>query len=182
MTSPNQYINSWTEELTAQLRELVAAGRSSGQIGRELGFTRNAVVGKIHRLGLQLCFWGPQNRVKAAPKRRNKPPQLVVFRTYTAFKALPTGPVRVKKGIFRKQLQKDAPCQCNIHGLTKNKCHWPLWDDRNQSTSRRYYCGQRSIFGSSYCAKHDALSKPHPHINVEPSPALTAVSTPANSP
>ena len=44
---------SWTEEKVSQLRELWDQGLPTSQIGRVLDFTKNAVVGKAHRIGLE---------------------------------------------------------------------------------------------------------------------------------
>lgn len=43
----------WTEEIVARLRELWEQGLSTAEIGRQLNVTKNAVVGKAHRLGLE---------------------------------------------------------------------------------------------------------------------------------
>ena len=44
---------SWTEEKVTQLRELWEQGLPTSQIGKVLNFTKNAVVGKAHRIGLE---------------------------------------------------------------------------------------------------------------------------------
>ncbi len=52
---------SWTDERVEQLKKMWGEGQSASQIAKELGgVTRNAVIGKVHRLGLS-------NRVGAAP-------------------------------------------------------------------------------------------------------------------
>ncbi|WP_264812479.1 GcrA family cell cycle regulator, partial [Gluconacetobacter sacchari] len=43
----------WTEETIARLRALWQQGLSTAEIGRQLSVTKNAVVGKAHRLGLE---------------------------------------------------------------------------------------------------------------------------------
>jgi hypothetical protein len=43
----------WSRERTERLAALWAEGKTTGQIARELGVSRNAVIGKAHRLGLQ---------------------------------------------------------------------------------------------------------------------------------
>nr|HQU70336.1 GcrA family cell cycle regulator [Albidovulum sp.] len=53
---------SWTDERVETLKKMWADGQSASQIAKELGgVTRNAVIGKVHRLGLS-------NRVGAAPE------------------------------------------------------------------------------------------------------------------
>ncbi|MCE8442394.1 GcrA family cell cycle regulator, partial [Rhodovulum sulfidophilum] len=54
---------SWTDERVETLKRMWAEGQSASQIAKELGgVTRNAVIGKVHRLGLS-------NRAGAAPAR-----------------------------------------------------------------------------------------------------------------
>ena len=59
----------WTDSLQARLRELWAQGLTASQIAAELCITRNAVIGKAHRLGLG---------GRASPIRQSKPPMLTL--------------------------------------------------------------------------------------------------------
>src|SRR6202140_399444 len=45
-------IETWTAERIEQLRHCVGSGLTCSQIAPEIGVPRNAVIGKIHRLGL----------------------------------------------------------------------------------------------------------------------------------
>ncbi len=80
---------SWTEERVETLKKMWAEGQSASQIAKELGgVTRNAVIGKVHRLGLSNRAGGgatapkapakeapakPAAKAKAAPKKAEKP-------------------------------------------------------------------------------------------------------------
>ncbi|MCB2136565.1 MAG: GcrA cell cycle regulator, partial [Rhodobacteraceae bacterium] len=58
---------SWTDERVETLKKMWAEGQSASQIAKELGgVTRNAVIGKVHRLGLS-------NRVGGAPEAKPEP-------------------------------------------------------------------------------------------------------------
>ncbi|MDW4548330.1 GcrA family cell cycle regulator [Defluviimonas sp. D31] len=60
---------SWTDERVETLKKMWAEGQSASQIAKELGgVTRNAVIGKVHRLGLS-------NRVGGAPEPKAKAPE-----------------------------------------------------------------------------------------------------------
>ena len=48
----NEVVSVWNEERLGQLTKLWGQGLSITQIGLKLGVTRNAVVGKVHRMGL----------------------------------------------------------------------------------------------------------------------------------
>ena len=44
---------AWTDEMVEQLKELWAQGVTTGEIGKRLGISKNSIVGKVHRLGLE---------------------------------------------------------------------------------------------------------------------------------
>ena len=52
MTTPSTNA-TWNPERVAQLRAFIGAGMTCSQIAAEIGVTRNAIIGKIHRLGLK---------------------------------------------------------------------------------------------------------------------------------
>lgn len=60
----------WTDERAARAKELWIAGQSASQIARELGITRNAVIGKVHRLGLKRDI--PQRSYPRVPSSYRK--------------------------------------------------------------------------------------------------------------
>jgi hypothetical protein len=66
------HTSPWTHELTDQLRTMWAEGKTSGQIAIKLGtgFTRNAVIGKVHRLKLQTRVYPPKPIEEAKPIRK----------------------------------------------------------------------------------------------------------------
>lgn len=64
----------WTEQNVERLKILVREGKTGSQIGKELGCTRNAVIGKIYRLGLKGPPQKPKQRAsKLHPNRKYKP-------------------------------------------------------------------------------------------------------------
>ncbi len=77
----------WTEERVAELKKLWAEGHSASQIAKRLGsVTRNAVIGKVHRLGLS---------GRATPSRPVKrPPRLARPKPQHSFRVRPPPPGR----------------------------------------------------------------------------------------
>ena len=61
--------NSWSAATIAKLKNLFDRGLSTAEIGRRLGFTKNAIVGKINRLGLN----ADAKKKPAAPEKKKKP-------------------------------------------------------------------------------------------------------------
>ncbi len=65
---------SWTEERVDTLKRMWAEGQSASQIAKELGgVTRNAVIGKVHRLGLSNRAGGTPSATTAKPASKEKP-------------------------------------------------------------------------------------------------------------
>lgn len=153
---------SWTDERVELLRKLWLDGLSASQIANELsnGITRNAVIGKVHRLGLS-------GRVKSsapsAPRQRAKPLRPASPRPNTpgvrgntalAFKPLPM------------EAQAPAPLEdvvipiserVTIMDLKEAMCRWPLGDP---TTAEFRFCGAKkpgSITGP-YCAYHNRIA------------------------
>nr|CAX84191.1 conserved uncharacterized protein [uncultured bacterium] len=66
---------AWTEETISELTRLWAQGLSTSEIGRRIGMSKNAVVGKAHRLGLI----GRPSPIKRAAPVQPQPPKVVPF-------------------------------------------------------------------------------------------------------
>ena len=65
---------SWTEDRVETLKRMWAEGQSASQIAKELGgVTRNAVIGKVHRLGLSNRAGGSPSATTAKPAAKEKP-------------------------------------------------------------------------------------------------------------
>ena len=93
---------SWTDERVETLKKMWGEGQSASQIAKELGgVTRNAVIGKVHRLGLSNRAGSGSTPAKAeakakpaAPKVEAKAKQAPQMRTEPAIKPLPAGESR----------------------------------------------------------------------------------------
>lgn len=122
---------SWTDERVALLKRLWGEGKTAAEIASELGgVTRNAVIGKAHRLKLS-------NRV--SPIQQNKKP-------ITAAK-----PAAPEKKI-RQTLEQDNNRQgIAMLDLDSRACRWPLGDPRDEKFS---FCGDGIAEGLPYCEAH----------------------------
>ncbi len=102
---------------------------STSEIGDKLGVTKNAVVGKAHRLGLD----ARKNQVIKKIKRKKAKPKIVEKKTI-----LPKKKSNNKKGLTLMELKNDM-------------CHWPMGDPRDSDFS---FCGAKTVNGKPYCLKH----------------------------
>lgn len=128
---------TWTPDRVALLQKLWDEGKSTAEIGRQLGVTKNAVVGKAHRMGLP-SRPSPisRRRLKAVMASPLPKPGLRAFPRASA-DAEPDQMTRGPKGV--------AP------GGTK--CQWPIGDPRERGF---HFCGAEAEAGRSYCAEHCA--------------------------
>lgn len=153
---------SWTAERVELLKKLWNDGLSASQIAGELGgVTRNAVIGKVHRLGLSGRAKAP---APANKTRRNRPsapaaspgssrpsssaPQSVGA---TALKMAPA-PVAEPQP-EAEPIAELVPIseRATILTLTERTCKWPIGDPSSEDF---YFCGRQSDAGVPYCAHH----------------------------
>jgi len=138
----------WTDDLVEMLKRLVRDGLSASQMAKELGgFTRNAVIAKIHRLKISKEW--PRTRDHATPgtRRVTKRVRTVVTRA------------RVREEIPREPLPEikmdDVPLaqRRSLMQLDARHCHWPFGDPQEPGF---FFCGAEIKLGDVYCPTHAA--------------------------
>lgn len=127
----------WTDERVEQLKSLWAEGLSASQIARVLGgVTRNAVIGKVHRLGLA---------GRASPARAERPRSTVSHKSVARIAApepeiVEEDPIVLDDGQFATVLT-----------INDRMCRWPIGDP---SENQFHFCGRKPKGGSPYCEAH----------------------------
>jgi GcrA cell cycle regulator len=158
---------SWTDERVELLRQLWLDGRSASQISAELGLgiTRNAVIGKVHRLGLS---GRAKSTSPAAPRVRQRPAPTprapmasrpsgggghavrgntaLAFSIDTAIEARPQ---------FHEDVVVPMSLRVTIVELKEAMCRWPLGDP---TTPEFRYCGIQSTGTAPYCVHHGRMA------------------------
>ncbi|MBL4619151.1 MAG: hypothetical protein GXP04_04525 [Alphaproteobacteria bacterium] len=137
---------AWTDERVELLKTLWAEGLSAAQIANKMGgVTRNAVIGKVHRLGLsgRATPAKPQRGRSIGVERREE--------TVTQKKR----PVEMKSVIpepeFIAPLVLDTGAKTTVATITNNMCKWPIGDPARDDF---HFCGQSTLTSKSYCAYH----------------------------
>ena len=137
----------WKQRRIAQLRKLWGAGLSASEIARILGpgFSRCAVLGKIHRLGLTRPK-PPRDRNEAKADGARAPGK----------KGVRPRPVR-RASVPHRRLPKEAPLagaplHLALADLGPAHCRWPHGEGPYS------FCGLQRMKGSSYCVEHDAVA------------------------
>ena len=149
---------SWTDERVELLRKLWSDGLSASQVAAELGpgITRNAVIGKIHRLGL-----AERAKTAAAPRpRAAKAPRQVVAQPRATSHvvhgnvALAFAPQTfvVARAAPEEEVVIPMSERVTLMELRESMCRWPMGDP---TTPEFRFCGAHSPIGSGpYCSHH----------------------------
>jgi GcrA cell cycle regulator len=133
----------WTSDRVTALRRMWAEGLSGGQIAARLGgTTRNAVIGKVHRLGLS-------KRATTVRTKSRRPRQL---RT----PAVPRPPAPRQVPYVPPEELVIPPAERVAFGdLESRHCHWPIGDPHDADFA---FCGRPAARGRPYCDYHHARS------------------------
>ena len=152
---------SWTEERVEFLKKLWAEGHSASQIATELGsVTRNAVIGKVHRLGLsgRATPSRPVKRPVRLTKPRVKPVEKVMATPKTEVSAKDAPRKVGRPSIVAAAALEPAPLvsgdAATILTLRDSMCKWPIGDPSDPTFA---FCGRKAT-GGPYCAEHAKIA------------------------
>ncbi|WP_306251704.1 GcrA family cell cycle regulator [Parvularcula sp. IMCC14364] len=140
---------AWTDERVELLKKLWAEGLSASQIaGKMGGVTRNAVIGKVHRLGLS----GRAAPAKPQLTRKTERPHKPTPRVFSSDDdmGIDLKPI-MSEPEFLEPLVLSTGDNATMNTLNKNMCKWPIGDP---SSDDFHFCGQSTGSGKSYCAYH----------------------------
>jgi GcrA cell cycle regulator len=150
---------SWSSERVELLKQFFQAGLTCSQIAREIGVTRNAVIGKMSRLGLSR----PKDVIRGQMRRAAALARPKTARTWR--------PKRTRLNIFAQQeiLKEAFPSQqprpeevpiangrgCTLLELGQSKCRWPI---NSPGAEDFCYCGNEPVKGLPYCLGHARIA------------------------
>lgn len=147
----------WTDETILRLRELWAEGCSTAEIGRRLGVSKNAVVGKAHRLDLT-ARPSPIRRDGAGPKRPRRPTIRRVAGPTLPPLASTRGPAPIMAAAPRPAVTPPAPRLQPVPPPRYGRvitCCWPIGEPGTRSFR---FCDASSVPGKPYCDEHAELA------------------------
>tara|TARA_B100000902_G_scaffold195534_1_gene186806 strand:+ start:701 stop:1195 length:495 start_codon:yes stop_codon:yes gene_type:complete len=132
---------SWNEEKVNKLKELWGKGNTASQIAEIIGgISRNAVIGKAHRLNLSAKI-----KTRASTSNQNfENSQLEKNNTQKRGRKS-----RFKSLIIEKDFEPENPKQ--LEELDESSCKWPIGHPDEKSF---YFCGRSSLKDFSYCKLH----------------------------
>ena len=170
---------SWTDERVEHLKKMWSDGKSASQIAKELGgVTRNAVIGKVHRLGLSNRNGGegapepaPQPAATAPQPAAEEPAEAVAVAEAAPASEAPSPPPPRRQIIPAGQPLPPQPSaneispealasvrevekkalKLSLMELTERTCKWPIGDP---ATEDFWFCGLPVAPGKPYCEAH----------------------------
>jgi len=158
----------WTDERVEQLKRLWAEGLSASQIaGRLGGVTRNAVIGKVHRLGLSGRATTSRTKSHRARPRTNTVPA-AKRPAKTRFGAVGNPALRA---LYHPEAEAYVPPaeelvippeqRKTLQMLTESSCRWPIGDPQSDDF---HFCNRTKVHGLPYCEVHArrAFQPPQP--------------------
>ena len=130
---------SWTDEKVAKLKELWGKGNTASQIAEIIGgISRNAVIGKAHRLNLSAKI-----KTRTATSNQNFDNSILDKNSKRTRRR------KFKSLIIEKDFEPENPKQ--LEELDENSCKWPIGHPDEKSF---YFCGRSSMKDFSYCKLH----------------------------
>lgn len=143
----------WNDERVELLKKLWSEGLSASQIAGRLGsVTRNAVIGKVHRLGLS-------GRATTSRMKSHRPRQRVAKRIVKSRFATVGNPAL--RALYQPEAEPFVPTveelvipmneRKYIQTLTESCCRWPIGDPQ---LAEFHFCGKAKVTGLPYCEFH----------------------------
>tara|TARA_B110000305_G_scaffold241651_1_gene316764 strand:+ start:24 stop:515 length:492 start_codon:yes stop_codon:yes gene_type:complete len=131
---------SWNEEKVSKLKELWGKGSTASQIAAIIGgVSRNAVIGKAHRLNLSAKIKPRSNSSREGLNKINPEESVQKKNRGNKFKSL----------LIEKDFEPENPKQ--LEELDESSCKWPVG---HPNESAFYFCGRSSLKDFSYCKLH----------------------------
>jgi GcrA cell cycle regulator len=161
----------WTPSILSKMKAYLAKGMSTAEIGAKIGMSKNAVVGKLNRLG-----WNAKSQNSPMPKAKSPKPKAqspkpvgkikkAVSRQLAEKTKKPAAPVKkvpaiktpVKKASGKPDTKTLAAHQRIIQhslemaNMRPDQCRWPIGDP---DSAGFHFCGEKVFAGKPYCYEH----------------------------
>jgi len=154
----------WTPAILNKMKALLEKGMSTAEIGKKIGMSKNAVVGKLNRLGWNNKSVANANKkalgkkeivIKVKPSKK-EPVKKAPVQTTTAKKIVAAIPKASEKKTCGSKKNLVAHQHMIQHAvelamLRSDQCRWPIG---NPDSEKFHFCGAKVFPGKPYCYEH----------------------------
>ena len=133
---------SWNQQKVDNLKKLWNEGVATSRIGEQLGFTKNAVIGKAFRLGLE--------RRQNSRKKTNQSQSVSSVTMYRETSAPNHSQITPKREVTKRR-EKFSFKKSIVGTGSFKSCQWPIGDPLEEGF---HYCGGQNIPTKPYCIEH----------------------------
>jgi len=147
----------WTDNRVELLKKLWADGLSASQIAGELGgITRNAVIGKVHRLGLSGRAKSPSSAAQR-PRKARAPHMMRVARPVIRGNTALAHAYEYETDAEPELIENVIPLgqRRTLLELTEDTCRWPIGDP---GSADFFFCGGQTLPALPYCSYHSRVA------------------------
>ncbi len=160
----------WDNATLKKLKALTGKGLSTSEIGKRLGMSKNAIVGKLNRLGWNAKAGGATAGAEKKAEVKNPDDKPVVAKKTTVKKSEPAKKTSVKATVTKTtpkvaEAKTDAKTTAKnlamhqriiqhsleMANLKPNQCRWPIGDPDSEHF---HFCGETVFIGKPYCYEH----------------------------
>ena len=141
---------AWTEDMIDRLKQMWKEGLTTNEIAKQLGVSKNSIVGKVHRLNLK-ARPSPIKKKEQEPNIESTPQK--EEKAKAPIKSIKT--VDIKNiNIASDNCKKKDSC-LKLTELDNHTCRWPIGDPRDDNFC---FCGKAIRSGQTYCEEHSAIA------------------------
>ena len=143
----------WTNESVEELRRLWDKGLTASEIAKKLGVTKNAIVGKVHRL----CLKARPSPIKTKDEEMKQVQETVAQKVVVEAEIVEELPVEenVSETDSTSISTSNDGNKLKLVDLDSHTCRWPLGDPRDDDFG---FCGKKVRAGQTYCDEHSAMA------------------------
>lgn len=144
---------AWTNEMVEGLKKMWKQGLTTNEIAKNLGVSKNSIVGKVHRLNLTARPSPIKKKEEESEEQiavvKETPQSQVETKTV---KKISPAPAEAKPAA--EKTAGSSAC-LRLTELDNHSCRWPIGDPRDDNFC---FCGKKVRGGQTYCEEHSAMA------------------------
>ena len=154
----------WTEDIVEELKKLWAEGHTTQKIADMMHTTKGTIIGKVHRLQLPSRITNTNKKDKhvctchCEKHDKKKSPCIEIKETSIGGHSDVTDETAFNN-LYESSIKNDDRCHSKygktLYELKHNECRWPVGDPKSPEF---HFCGEKTVNGKTYCAKHCAFA------------------------